>query len=91
MTIEKIEEVKIKTIYTANDGKVFDYKRDCLFHEWRLSATKVYVVHRRGSRNDDIEIYSTRELAEEAIKKSDVLYIREICINERVWQEEMEG
>ena len=83
-----IEEIRVETIETivfiTRDNKEFTSKHSALLHEWRLQATKVFMVYNRGA-NYSLEVYSTRRLAEKAavtvIPSS--LIIKEIYLNER--------
>lgn len=89
MRIEEEEITTIETTYIANDGTVFITEHDCLYHEWKLSATVVFAVSARGrmSRNDNLELYSTRELAEKAVDGVDGYIITEVYLNQRQWKE----
>lgn len=81
-----------KTYYIAKDSTEFESKDDCMFHEWRTTATIVYLPITRGRRgvyNDDVEIYSTMPLAKAALADLDSGYhIASIYLNERNWREE---
>ena len=86
MEVREIPIHTTKIVYVANDGKEFSDKNQCLKHEWDLEATTVYVVTRRGSRADSPELYSTLELAQEAIKNSSDFNINEVYLDERFWR-----
>ena len=91
MKIKYIE----KQIYVAKDGREFDDPRDCASYEWeQFDATKVYVIShtdystlRRDRRYDDVEIYSSKEKAQQAIDSyhdSEDWEVRTIFLDERI-------
>ena len=84
-----LKETKVETvttvIYRSIDGEEFSTIGECLFHEWRLKATKIYTVHERGARSESTEVYSTRDLAEEHIRDNKNRFIiNELYLDERV-------
>ena len=83
------EKTKIKTITTtifvAEDGVEFTNKKNCMHHEWKAQADKIYLVGKRGSRFEESEAYSSRELAEKYKAGNENLYIYEVCVNERLF------
>ena len=81
---EKIETKTItSTIFIANDGTKFSNKNTCIFYEWKQTATKLYLAGRRGSRFEEAEVYSTKELAELYKADFDNIIIKEIYLDER--------
>ena len=89
MRIEEEEITTTRTKYIADDGEIFYNNHDCLYHEWKLSATVVFAVSARGrmSRNDNLELYSTKKLAEKAVDGADGYIITEVYLNQRQWKE----
>ena len=83
--VTKIEYDKIE--YEATDGRLFDNEGSCKHHEWQLTQTAVYLVHERGQRSEYVEVYSTRELADEHLPKDAQLNARfsviKVYIDER--------
>jgi len=77
------EKTKTKkyTVYIAKDGQEFPTKKSCLIHEWMLEQKLVYIVSARGQRSDEIELFSTRELAEERITDNGLYVIKEAYID----------
>lgn len=84
MTEKTLTKTITTTVYIADDGTEFTSKSSANMHDWRLSATKVYVVYQRGGRSDNPEIYSSKRLAKSAIGESKNHDIREIYLNERL-------
>ena len=73
------------TAYIANDGTEFKIESECLLYEYKEGLAKIYAVAPRDSlriEDDDIEFYSTRELAEKCMCTGKELRIEEIMINE---------
>ena len=86
MIIETRTKEITEKVYIALDGKEFSRSNDARYHEWKLAATAVYTVVARGRRESE-KIYSSRKLAEEAIKGSEILYsINKVYLNERLWR-----
>lgn len=90
MTQKTITETITKEIYIANDGRQFKNKNDAIRYEWEQSATSVYAIQKRGSyaRADDMDIYSTRQLAEKTILSypesiQDKYYILKVYLDEK--------
>ena len=85
MTIESEEVTTTLTYYIAEDGTKFTTVYDCMRHEWNAQATVVYAVSSRGSRSDEPELYSTKELAEQAVGSSTIHIITKVYLDERFW------
>ncbi len=74
-------ETVSKLMYVATDDTKFNTEEECLFHEWELQATTVFVTHSRGT---NVEAYSSHKLAREGMGTgSDRLTISKILIDER--------
>ncbi len=85
MQIKQIE----KQIYVAKDNKEFDDPRDCASYEWeQFDAIKVYMTTRlRKLSNEESEIYSSEEKAQQAINSyinPEDWKIKTIFLNERI-------
>jgi len=78
-------------LFIANDGTEFNEAYHCKLHEWKSTATKVYTVYARGKRANFSEIYSTLELAKEALASSSAHNIVTSYLNERFWLREWEA
>lgn len=94
--MKKIEKVQKYTIYVSDDGTEFASKYEAKLYEWRQKAKKVWIVYERGQRSNEIEIYSTRDLAEEGkrgmFKDDDNYYIDEVILDERIYlKNEIDG
>lgn len=85
MRVETRERVIKDTVYIAKDGSTFPTKEECEYHEWKLGASAVYLVALRGQRSDLSELYSTKELAEQAIGDSMVHTITKVYLDQRFW------
>ena len=76
-------ETVSKLMYVATDDTKFNTEEECLFHEWELQATTVFVTHSRGT---SVEAYSSHKLAQEGINADrDRLTISKILVDERVY------
>lgn len=86
MRIEEKQIISYKTVYISKDGKEFDNERSCELHEFRETANKVYAVFKRGSRIDNIELFSTKEKAQQSIDNilvnKDLYSIIELYVDE---------
>ena len=89
----KLEEI----FYKAYDGMEFKKKEDCSLHEWKLNANVLYVPmnkysNRQGVAKGEPEIFSSKALAEKAIKiYSDPRQweVVEVYIDMKFWKEDL--
>ena len=79
------------TQYEANDGTIFSNKTECMLHEWKKQATKLYAVTFRGNRTAVPELYFTKEDALAAVANSTSYYVVEVYVNDRQWIKDWEA
>lgn len=86
MTKTTKEEIIVRTVYVTNDGKEFNARASAQLHEWRLTATKVYMLYRLAGTPANSELYSSRELAEQSIIGTSLedYFISELYVNEMI-------
>lgn len=77
--------------YIANDETIFSNETECMRHEWKKQATKLYAVTFRGKRTDVPELYFTKEDALAAIVNSTSYYVVEVYVNDRLWLKDWEA
>ena len=74
MKTEIREIVKSETVYIANDGKEFKDENSCRIYETRADlrnkGKSVWLVYPRRV-GGNVEVFSTKELAERSLENSD--------------------